>query len=99
MNWVRAIRVLFDSEHGAKDRLGPRWLFLRSLGGIYFSAFFSLVFQIRGLMGPEGILPPANIPAVACRPNFRVASLGRNAETRQRFGSELISSTSAQAAV
>ena len=57
MNWVRAIRVLFDSEHGAKDRLGPRWLFLRSLGGIYFSAFFSLVFQIRGLIGPEGILP------------------------------------------
>ena len=57
MNWARAIRVLFDSEHGAKDRLGPRWLFLRSLGGIYFFAFVSLVFQIRGLIGPEGILP------------------------------------------
>ncbi len=57
MNWVRAIRVLFDSEHGAKDRLGPRWIFLRALGGIYFSAFFSLVFQIRGLIGPDGILP------------------------------------------
>ena len=57
MKWVRAIRALFDSEHGAKDRLGPRWLFLRALGGIYFSAFFSLVFQIRGLIGPEGILP------------------------------------------
>jgi hypothetical protein len=35
----------------------PRWLFLRGLGFIYFSAFFSLVFQIRGLVGPEGILP------------------------------------------
>jgi hypothetical protein len=57
MNWVRAIRVLFDSEHGAKDRLGPRWIFLRALGGVYFSAFFSLVFQIRGLIGPDGILP------------------------------------------
>ncbi|MGA9393495.1 MAG: lipase maturation factor family protein [Candidatus Sulfotelmatobacter sp.] len=57
MKWVRAIRVLFDSEHGASDRLGPRWLFLRALGCIYFSAFFSLVFQIRGLIGPEGILP------------------------------------------
>jgi hypothetical protein len=57
MNWVRAIRVLFDSEHGAKDRLGPRWIFLRALGGIYFSAFFSLVFQIRGLIAPDGILP------------------------------------------
>ncbi len=35
----------------------PRWLFLRALGLIYFSAFFSLVFQIRGLIGPAGILP------------------------------------------
>jgi hypothetical protein len=51
------IRWLFDSEHGATDRLVPRWLFLRALGGIYFSAFFSLVFQIRGLVGPDGILP------------------------------------------
>jgi lipase maturation factor 1 len=58
MNGVpAAIRRLFDSEHGAFDRLIPRWLFLRALGCIYFSAFFSLVFQIRGLIGPEGILP------------------------------------------
>jgi hypothetical protein len=57
MNWLRGIRVLFDSEHGASDRLGARWLFLRALGGIYFSAFISLVFQIRGLIGPDGILP------------------------------------------
>jgi hypothetical protein len=35
----------------------PRWLFLRALGAIYFSAFFSTVFQIRGLIGPDGILP------------------------------------------
>src|SRR6201993_4283445 len=52
-----AIRRFFDSEQGAADRLVPRWLFLRALGGIYFSAFFSLVFQIRGLIGPQGILP------------------------------------------
>jgi hypothetical protein len=57
MNWVRAIRVLFDSGHGTSDRLGPRWLFLRALGCIYLAAFFSLAFQIRGLIGPEGILP------------------------------------------
>lgn len=38
-------------------RLWPRWLFLRSLGLIFFSAFYSLLFQIRGLIGPEGILP------------------------------------------
>jgi len=58
MDWVlSAIRWLFDSEYGAFERLIPRWLFLRALGCIYFSAFFSLVFQIRGLIGPEGILP------------------------------------------
>jgi hypothetical protein len=51
------VRWLFDSERGPRDRLAPRWIFLRALGGIYFSAFFSLVFQIRGLVGPEGILP------------------------------------------
>jgi len=34
-----------------------RWLFLRALGAIYFSAFYSLVFQIRGLLGPNGLLP------------------------------------------
>jgi hypothetical protein len=37
--------------------LWPRWLFLRALGFIFFSAFYSLLFQIRGLIGPEGILP------------------------------------------
>ena len=62
MDWVpAAIRWLFaselDSGHGAFGRLIPRWLFLRALGCIYFSAFFSLIFQIRGLIGPSGILP------------------------------------------
>jgi hypothetical protein len=59
MDWRPAsvIRWLFDPERASRDRLIPRWLFLRALGGIYFSAFFSLVFQIRGLIGPEGILP------------------------------------------
>jgi Lipase maturation factor len=38
-------------------RLWPRWLFLRALGLIFFSAFYSLLFQIRGLIGPLGILP------------------------------------------
>src|ERR1700690_1928440 len=59
MDWasVSPARWLFDSQHGVRDRLIPRWLFLRALGLIYFSAFFSLVFQIRGLIGPQGILP------------------------------------------
>ena len=35
----------------------PRWIFLRALGVIYFSAFYSLIFQIKGLIGPQGILP------------------------------------------
>ena len=51
------ISRLFASEYGASDRLIPRWIFLRALGLIYFSAFYSLVFQVRGLIGPEGILP------------------------------------------
>src|SRR2546428_677134 len=52
-----ALRWLFDSDHGASGRLLPRWIFLRILGLIYYSAFFSLTFQIRGLIGPHGILP------------------------------------------
>jgi lipase maturation factor 1 len=52
-----AFRWLLDSQNGARDRLVPRWIFLRVLGLIYFSAFFSLAFQIRGLIGPQGILP------------------------------------------
>lgn len=40
--------------------LWPRWLFLRALGLIYFSAFYSLLFQIKGLIGPSGILPASD---------------------------------------
>src|SRR6516225_1730897 len=40
-----------------RTHLLPRWIFLRALGLIYFSAFYSLIFQIRGLIGPQGILP------------------------------------------
>src|SRR5258705_9068674 len=51
------LRSLFDPDRAASGRLLPRWIFLRALGLIYYSAFFSLTFQIRGLMGPHGILP------------------------------------------
>jgi len=37
--------------------LYPRWLFLRALAVIFFSAFYSLAFQIHGLVGAHGILP------------------------------------------
>ena len=50
-------RRLFESRSGPRDRLIPRWIFLRALAAIYFSAFYSLFFQIKGLIGPEGILP------------------------------------------
>lgn len=55
--FAQTIRWLFNSREGPKDRFIPRWIFLRALGLIYFSAFFSLVFQIKGLIGPAGILP------------------------------------------
>ncbi len=68
MDWTPAsiIHRWFDPKYGASDRLIPRWLFLRALGLIYFSAFYSLVFQIRGLIAPEGILPASEfLEAVA----------------------------------
>jgi hypothetical protein len=42
---------------GPPGHLLPRWLFLRALGLIYFSAFYSLLSQICGLLGPDGLLP------------------------------------------
>ena len=54
---ARAIRWLFDPRQGATNQFLPRWLFLRAIGLIYFSAFLSLLSQIRGLIGPDGILP------------------------------------------
>jgi len=62
------LRWLFDSEHGTSDRLLPCWIFLRALGLVYYSAFFSLAFQIRGLIGPHGILPAGEyLQALAAR--------------------------------
>ena len=49
---------LFGPEGpSSRGHLWPRWLWLRALGLIFFSAFYSLIFQIRGLIGPAGILP------------------------------------------
>jgi hypothetical protein len=53
-------RYLFDSAHGSTSHFIARWLFLRALGLIYFSAFFALLFQVRGLIGSQGILPAAD---------------------------------------
>jgi hypothetical protein len=45
---------------GSSVYLWSRWIFLRALGLIFFSAFYSLAFQIHGLIGPRGILPGAD---------------------------------------
>ncbi|MFN2602222.1 MAG: lipase maturation factor family protein [Gemmatimonadaceae bacterium] len=46
-----------DSPVASPGHLWPRWIFLRALGLIFFSAFYSLAFQIYGLVGIRGILP------------------------------------------
>jgi hypothetical protein len=52
------VRWLFASDPAqAPRRLAARWLFLRALGAIFFSAFYSLLRQARGLIGPDGLLP------------------------------------------
>lgn len=56
-NAGNVVHWLFDSRDGARSRLVPRWIFLRTLAVIYFSAFYSLLFQIKGLIGSQGILP------------------------------------------
>jgi len=44
----------------ATGHLWTRWLFLRALGLIFLSGFYSLAFQIYGLIGERGILPAAS---------------------------------------
>jgi hypothetical protein len=51
------LRLCFGWESGAGSAILARWVFLRALALIYFSAFYSLLFQIKGLIGPQGILP------------------------------------------
>lgn len=53
-------RYLFESAYGSTNHFIARWLFLRAIGLIYFSAFFALLFQVRGLIGSQGILPAAD---------------------------------------
>ncbi|HLY43133.1 MAG TPA: lipase maturation factor family protein [Terracidiphilus sp.] len=50
-------RRVFDPRYGPRGRLVSRWIFVRALALIYFSAFFSLLFQVKGLIGPNGVLP------------------------------------------
>ena len=53
-DWLLGPEPISDERPG---HLWPRWIFLRALALIYFSAFYSLFFQMKGLIGPDGILP------------------------------------------
>jgi len=64
---LNALRWLFDGRCGPADRLLARWIVLRALALIYFSAFYSLLFQIKGLIGPQGILPARQYLAAVAR--------------------------------
>ncbi len=57
---LQALGRCFDSRRGAARSILARWIFLRALAAIYFSAFYALLFQIEGLNGPQGILPAGN---------------------------------------
>ena len=57
---LEVLRRCFDWRCGAGSAVLARWIFLRALALIYFSAFYSLFFQIKGLNGPQGILPAKN---------------------------------------
>src|SRR5271154_1500375 len=56
----KAVKWLLGPETASEKHPGhlwPRWIFLRALGIFYFSAFYSLLFQIKGLIGVNGLLP------------------------------------------
>jgi hypothetical protein len=53
MGWLHALAT--DRDDGGY--LLPRWIFLRALGLIFLSAFYSLATQMHGLVGTRGIVP------------------------------------------
>jgi hypothetical protein len=75
---IDAFRWLFDGHRGPRGQMAPRWIFLRALALIYFSAFYSLLFQIKGLIGPEGILPAQDY----------LANVAQQLDLAQLFGLE-----------
>ena len=66
-NLGNVLRWLFSCRYGPACRFMPRWIFLRALAVIYFSAFYALLFQIKGLIGPQGILPAHDYLATVAR--------------------------------
>src|SRR2546422_3884305 len=60
-------RWLVGAADGKASYELTRWVFLRALGVIYLIAFLSLWPQLRGLIGPQGILPAQDLLAAARR--------------------------------
>ncbi|HEY2378103.1 MAG TPA: lipase maturation factor family protein [Gemmatimonadaceae bacterium] len=54
---MRLERFLATEDEPASTYFWPRWIVFRGLGLIFFSAFYSLAFQIQGLIGEHAILP------------------------------------------
>ncbi|MBE7472731.1 MAG: lipase maturation factor family protein [Anaerolineae bacterium] len=52
--------IFASSPHAVSSHHLTRWLFLRGLGLVYFTAFVSLWVQLSGLIGSRGILPAAD---------------------------------------
>ncbi|HEV2575777.1 MAG TPA: lipase maturation factor family protein [Acidobacteriaceae bacterium] len=63
------VRWIFASEQGPRTIMLARWLWLRALAAIYFSAFFALMFQVKGLIGEHGILPAGETLAAIAETN------------------------------
>ncbi len=64
---LQILRMWFDPQLGARNSILARWIFLRALALIYLSAFYALLFQIKGLIGPQGILPAGNYLSAAAQ--------------------------------
>jgi hypothetical protein len=62
---VVTLRRWFDPQRSASNVVVARWIWLRALALIYLSAFYSLLFQIKGLIGPEGIEPAGRFLSAA----------------------------------
>src|SRR2546423_12265839 len=60
-------RWLVGGADGKSSYELTRWVFLRALGVVYLIAFLSLWPQLRGLIGPQGILPAQDLLAAARR--------------------------------
>ncbi len=55
----KVTRLFWGTSLAPPSYFLSRWLFLRLLGLVYFIAFASLLAQVTGLVGSEGILPAA----------------------------------------